>query len=115
VIPGGRAPEYVRNDPDLPRIIQHFFAENKPVDQICHAPLALAAAGVVGGHRSTPYPALAADVRAGGGESVDSEAVVDGRMVSAQAWPDHRAWMREFMALLRQHAPVVDQSQPVEA
>jgi protease I len=52
--------------------------------------------------------------QAAGAEFVDSEAVVDGKMVSGRAWPDHPAWMREFMALLRQHAPVVDQRQPVD-
>ena len=45
VIPGGRAPEYIRNDSDVQRIIRHFFEEEKPVAQLCHAPLALAAAG----------------------------------------------------------------------
>ena len=46
VIPGGRAPEYIRNDKDVQKIIRHFFQEEKPVAQLCHAALALAAAGV---------------------------------------------------------------------
>jgi protease I len=105
VVPGGRAPEYIRNDADVQRIIKHFFGEEKPVAQLCHAPLALAAAGVLSGRRTAAYPALAPDVKAAGGEFVDSEAVVDGTMVSARAWPDHPAWMREFVRLLREHAP----------
>lgn len=105
VIPGGRAPEYIRNDADCQRIIRHFFGEDKPVAQICHAPLALAAAGVLKDRRSAAYPALEPDVAAAGGEFVDGEAVVDGTMVSARAWPDHPAWMREFVQLLRNHAP----------
>jgi protease I len=105
VVPGGRAPEYIRNDPDVQRIVRYFFGEEKPVAQLCHAPLALAAAGVLGGRRTAAYPALAPDVKAAGGEFVDSEAVVDGTMVSARAWPDHPAWMREFMQLLHEHAP----------
>ena len=107
VIPGGRAPEYIRNDPDCQRIIKHFFAEDqsKPVAQLCHAPLALAAAGVLAGRRTAAYPALAPDVRAAGAEFVDSEAVIDGNMVSARAWPDHPSWMREFIRLLRAKAP----------
>jgi protease I len=113
VIPGGRAPEYIRNDTDVQRIIKHFFGEQKPVAQICHAPLALAASGVLGGRRSAAYPALAPDVRAAGADFVDSEAVVDGNMVSARAWPDHPAWMRAFMTLLRQHAPVEPSRQAV--
>ncbi len=106
VVPGGRAPEYIRNDRDFQRIVTHFFDDEKPVAQICHAPLALASSGVLEGRRSAAYPALEPDVRAAGAEFVDGEAVVDGVMVSARAWPDHPAWMREFMRLLRQHAPV---------
>jgi protease I len=113
VIPGGRAPEYIRNDPDVQRIIKHFFGDNRPVAQICHAPLALAAAGVLSGRRTAAYPALAPDVRAAGAQFVDSEAVVDGNMVSARAWPDHPAWMREFIALLRSRVPASPREQPV--
>jgi len=105
VIPGGRAPEYIRNDPDFQRVIKHFFEADKPVAQLCHAPLALAAAGVLEGRKTAAYPALEADVRAAGAEFVDSAAVVDGLMVSARAWPDHPAWMREFIQILRAKAP----------
>jgi protease I len=106
VIPGGRAPEYIRNDADCQRIIRHFFAHEKPVAQLCHAGLALSAAGVLRGRRTAAYPALESDVRAAGAEFVNSEAVVDGTMVSARAWPDHPAWMREFIRVLRQKAPI---------
>jgi protease I len=105
VIPGGRAPEYIRNDPDCLRIIRHFFEQQKPVAQLCHAPLALIAAGVLKGKRTAAYPALEPDIKAAGAEFVDSEAVVDGTMISARAWPDHPSWMREFIRLLKQKAP----------
>src|SRR5947209_6176048 len=71
VIPGGRAPEYIRNNPDCQRIIRHFFSGERPVAHICHAPLALAAAGVLDGRRTAAYPALEPDVRAAGAEFVD--------------------------------------------
>jgi protease I len=106
VIPGGRAPEYIRNDPDFQRIVKHFFADDKPVAQLCHAPLALAPLGVLEGRRTAAYPALEPDVKAAGAEYVDGGAVVDGVMVSARAWPDHPTWMREFVGILREHAPV---------
>jgi protease I len=105
VIPGGRAPEYIRNDADCRRIIQAFFQRQAPVAQICHAPIALLAAGVLKGRKTAAYPALQPDVQAGGAEFVNSEAVVDGVMVSARAWPDHPAWMREFIAILKRVAP----------
>jgi protease I len=105
VIPGGRAPEYIRNDADVQRIIRHFFSEEKPVAQICHAPLALAAAGVLDGRRTAAYPALEPDITAAHAEFVDGGGVVDGMMVSARAWPDHPTWMREFVKILRERAP----------
>lgn len=106
VIPGGRAPEYIRNDADCKRIIQAFFQQEKPVAQLCHAPLVLAAAGVLKGRKTSAYPAIEPDVRAAGADFVNSEAVVDGVMVSARAWPDHPAWMREFIKVLKAKAPV---------
>jgi protease I len=105
VIPGGRAPEYIRNDPDVQRIIRHFFDQEKPVAQLCHAPLALAASGVLQGRRTAAYPELEPDVKAAGAEFVDGAGVVDGMMVSARAWPDHPSWMREFIRLLADRAP----------
>ena len=104
-MPGGRAPEYIRNDPDVQRIVQHFMNGEYPVAQLCHAPLVLAAAKTLSGRRTAAYPALAPDVVAAGAEFVDSSAVVDGQMVSARAWPDHPAWMREFVKILRAKAP----------
>ena len=106
VVPGGRAPEYIRNDDDLQRIIRHFFDSDKPVAQLCHAPLALAAAGVLDERRTAAYPALEPDVDAAGAEFVDGAGIVDGVMVSGRAWPDHPEWMREFMRLLAERAPV---------
>jgi protease I len=106
VIPGGRAPEYIRNNADCQRIVRYFFEKEMPVAQLCHAALVLGAAGVLKGRRTAAYPALEPDVIAAGAEFVNSEAVVDGVMVSARAWPDHPAWMREFVALLKQKAPV---------
>ncbi|MGH3866866.1 MAG: DJ-1/PfpI family protein [Pseudonocardiaceae bacterium] len=105
VVPGGRAPEYIRNDVDCARIVKHFFATDKPVAQLCHAALVLTAAGVLAGRRTAAYPALEPDVRAAGAEFVNGAAVVDGVMVSARAWPDHPEWMREFIQILRAKSP----------
>ena len=76
---------------------------------MCHAPLALATAGVLKGRRTAAYPALESDIKSAGAEYVNGEAVIDGVMVSARAWPDHPAWMREFVRILRQKAPLEEQ------
>ncbi|MFI1307421.1 DJ-1/PfpI family protein [Streptomyces sioyaensis] len=106
VLPGGRAPEYLRNDPDYQRLVRHFFDADKPVAHICHAAITLAPLGLLKGRRTAAYPACAPDVEMGGGTFVDDSAVVDGKVVSARAWNDHPDWMRAFMDVLREHAPV---------
>ena len=106
VIPGGRAPEYIRNDADCKRIVKHFADASKPIAALCHGAMVLGAAGVLTGRRCSAYPAIEPDVVAAGAEFVNSEALVDGVVVSARAWPDHPAWMREFMKVLRAKAPV---------
>lgn len=106
VVPGGRAPEYIRNDPDAQRIVRHFMRGETPVAALCHGPLLLAAAGMLSGRRSAAYPALEPDVRAAGAEFVDGGAVVDGQLVTGRAWPDHPGWMGAFLERLRKVAPV---------
>ena len=105
IVPGGRAPEYIRNDPDFIRVVRHFFDRTKPVAHLCHASIALANAGVLDGRRIAAYPELAPDVQRAGAEFVNAEVVIDGAMISARAYPDHPAFMREFFRLLRATAP----------
>ena len=105
VIPGGRAPEYLRLNGRVIEIVQHFFSENKPIAAICHGPQILAAAGVLEGRSCCPYPAVGPDVTQAGGTSIGpsdtfDNAHVDGNLVSAPAWPAHPAWIREFLKVL---------------
>jgi protease I len=105
VIPGGRAPEYLRLDDRVLEIVRHFDAAKKPIAAICHAAQLLAAAGVAKGRRCQAYPAVKHDlVQAGGiwdqpSAALDS-ACVDGHLVTAPAWPAHPAWMRAFLKVL---------------
>ncbi|MFJ9180171.1 DJ-1/PfpI family protein [Streptomyces sp. NPDC102360] len=105
VIPGGRAPEYLRADAELRKIIKSFFDTDRPVAQICHGPLLTAAVDALRGRRVTAYPALETDMQAAGAAFRDTEVVVDGTLVSSRAWPDHSHWMREFLTVLRAKAP----------
>jgi len=103
VIPGGRAPEYIRLNPRVLEITRHFFETNKPVAAICHGAQVLAAAGVLKGRKSTCYPAVGPDVTNSGAEYVNipvTDAMTEGNLVSAPAWPAHPAWMAQFMNLL---------------
>ncbi|MGC9104596.1 MAG: DJ-1/PfpI family protein [Candidatus Methanodesulfokora sp.] len=101
VIPGGRAPEFIRTYPELEKIVKHFFERNKPVAAICHGPLVLAAYGLLKGRKATSYIAVKPDVETAGAKYVDAEVVVDGNLVTSRAWPDLPAFMREFLKLLK--------------
>eukprot|EP01106_Pelomyxa_sp_JSP_P015401 TRINITY_DN528_c0_g3_i1.p1 TRINITY_DN528_c0_g3~~TRINITY_DN528_c0_g3_i1.p1 ORF type:complete len:198 (+),score=67.32 TRINITY_DN528_c0_g3_i1:31-624(+) len=105
VIPGGRAPEYLRLNAKVLDAVRHFFTANKPVAAICHGPMILAAAGVCKDKTITAYPACqpdmaAAGAKAGAVNATLSNAVVDGNLVTAAAWPAHPDWLREFTKLL---------------
>ena len=101
VLPGGRAPEYLRNRPKAVAIVRHFVDAGKPIAANCHGPLLLFAAGYGRGQTMTCYPDLAPDVQAAGGEFVDREVVVSGPVVTVRGWPDNGPWMREFVRLLK--------------
>lgn len=105
VIPGGRAPEYLRTNECVLGVVRAFFAAAKPVAAICHAAQLLAAAGVIEGKRLQAYPACKAEaVLAGASYEEPSDGLdsvcVDGNLVTAPAWPAHPAWLREFVKVL---------------
>ncbi|MHB1551510.1 MAG: DJ-1/PfpI family protein [Vulcanimicrobiaceae bacterium] len=103
LIPGGRAPEYLRLNPRVLEIVRHFFAANKPVAAVCHGAQILAAAGVLQGRQCSAYPACGPEVMAAGGRYADipvDTAVTEGNLVTAPAWPAHPAWLAQFLKLL---------------
>jgi protease I len=106
VIPGGRAPEYLRLNPRVLEIIRHFSEADKPIAAICHGPQLLAAAGVIAGKRVNAYPACAPEVALAGATFVSLEvtdAIADGNLVTAPAWPAHPAWLAKFLEVLTQY------------
>lgn len=103
VIPGGRAPEYIRLNDKVLEIVRHFAAANKPIAAICHGAQVLAAAGVLEGKSCSAYPAVGPDVNRAGGRYVDipaNKAHVDGNLVTAPAWPAHPEWIAKFLQVL---------------
>ena len=102
-ITGGRAPEYIRLNPRVIEIVREFFRDGKPVAAICHGPQILTAAGVLEGKKATCYPAVGPDIGLAGGEYIDvpaDQAVVDGNLVTAPAWPGNTAILQGFVKLL---------------
>ncbi|WP_353474275.1 methylglyoxal synthase [Salipiger sp. H15] len=105
ILPGGRSPEYLRTNPRVIGIVEHFIRADKPIAAICHGPQLLAAVepGLLHGRRLAAYPACAPEVRLAGADYVElglAEAVTDGAIVTARAWPAHPAWIAQFLAVL---------------
>ena len=103
VIPGGRAPEYLRLNPKVIELVRHFFTAQKPVAAICHGAQLLAAAGVLEGRTCSAYPACRAEVEVARGKYAEiaiDGAVTDGNLVTAPAWPAHPAWLAQFLLVL---------------
>jgi protease I len=103
VIPGGRAPEYIRLNEKVIDIVKHFAKTGKPIAAICHGPQVLAAAGVLDGKSCTAYPAVGPDVKNAGAHFVEvpvNKAHVDGNLVTAPAWPAHPEWLAKFLEVL---------------
>lgn len=105
IVPGGRAPEYLRLDERVLEVVRHFHDSGKLIAAICHGPQLLAAAGVLSGKRCSCYPAVSPEVQAAGGRYVPTAETfdnvsVDGHLITAPAWPAHPGWIREILAAL---------------
>jgi protease I len=106
VVPGGRAPEYLRLNPKVLEIVRYFAEADKPIAALCHGPQILAAAKVISGKRVNAYPACAPDVELAGGIFVPLEvtdATADGNLVTGPAWPAHPKWLAKFLEVLTRY------------
>lgn len=103
LVPGGRAPEYLRLNNRVLEIVRAFDLANKPIAAICHGLQILTAAGIIKGRKCTAYPACGPEIKLAGGmysEIAIASALVDNNLVTAPAWPAHPAFCREFLKLL---------------
>ncbi len=105
VIPGGRAPEYLRLNESVLDIVRHFAQADKPIAAICHGLQILTAAGVVEKKLCTAYPAVQPELIQAGAQwgevnATFSNAYVDGNLVTAAAWPGHPEWISKFLEVL---------------
>ena len=103
VIPGGRAPEYLRLNEQVLALVRAFAEAGKPIAAVCHGAQLLAAAGVISGRSVSAYPACAPEVKLAGARYAEiaiDAAVTDGNLITAPAWPAHPAWLAQFIAVL---------------
>ncbi|MDR6963260.1 DJ-1/PfpI family protein [Shewanella putrefaciens] len=103
LLPGGRAPEYLRLNPLVLNLVKAFSVQDKPMAAICHGAQLLTAADVVRGKKVSAYPACAPEVSQAGAEYCEiavTAAITDGKLVTAPAWPAHPEWLAQFNKLL---------------
>ncbi|GBQ81705.1 peptidase C56 [Gluconacetobacter johannae DSM 13595] len=101
VIPGGRAPEYLRLDARVIALVRAFA--DRPIAAVCHGAQILAAARIIEGRTVSAYPACRPEIELAGGLYADiavDDAVTDGLLVTAPAWPAHPRWLAQFIAAL---------------
>lgn len=103
VLPGGRAPEFLRYDEDLLRIVRHFFETSKPVASICHGVEILATADVLRGKRVTTIPRCKFDVEVVGAIYVNEPLVVTGNLYCCRFKRECSAWMKTYVEALRKY------------
>ena len=100
-ISGGRAPEYIRYDKDLQRVVREMVDAGKPIACVCHGIEILTAADVIQGRTVTTVAKCAMDAEQGGATYVDQQTVVDGTIVTARVWDDNAALMRKFIEMMK--------------
>src|SRR5258708_8999525 len=103
VVPGGRAPEYLRLNEKVLALVRHFAEADKPIAALCHGLQILSAPGVPKGRTVTGYPTVAPEGTAAGGRFLNlavDQAHVDGKLVTGPAWPAHPVWLAKFLEVL---------------
>ena len=107
VIPGGRAPEYLRLDQRVLDLVRRYNDAAKPIAAICHGAQILATAGILNGRSISCYPAVSPEVTLSGGTYIETAATfdnahIDGNLGTAPAWPAHPAWISSLLKVLNQ-------------
>lgn len=104
VVVGGWAPDKMRQDPSVLRIVVNHMEREAVVAVICHGAWVLASAGVLQGHRVTAFKSLRDDLVNAGAEFVDEEVVVHGNLVTSRDPSDLPAFCREALSLVARKA-----------
>lgn len=100
IIIGGRAPEYLRNDPSVLSLVREFQQQDKCIGAIGHGVQLLTAAGMTAGRTLTGHPHVQIEVERDGGTFVSKPAVRDGKLITAQTWRSHPEFYREVFLCL---------------
>ncbi len=97
---GGRAPEFLRHNDKLLKLVRAFDKEGKWIFSICHGIQILIAAGIAKGRRLTSYCNIRFEVEQAGAKWVNKQSVVDENFITAQTWESHPDFYRDIFTQL---------------
>ena len=98
---GGRAPEFLRHHEPLLKLVREFERRDKWLFAICHGIQILLAAGIGKGRKMTCYENVRFEVGQCGGEWINRQSVVDGKLITAQTWESHPDFYRDIFKSLK--------------
>ena len=101
ILPGGTAPEKVRQNNDVTENVKIFAAHKKPIGSICHGQQILISANVLKGKRATCYPGIKDDIINAGAVYINEPVVVCENLVTSRRPDDLPFFMREYIKLLK--------------
>ncbi|HET6277375.1 MAG TPA: type 1 glutamine amidotransferase domain-containing protein [Candidatus Polarisedimenticolia bacterium] len=102
IIPGGWAPDRLRQDPAVLKLVRELSQAGRVVAAICHAGWVLASAGVAKGRKLTAYKAIKDDMVHAGAEFIDAEVVRDGNLITSRTPDDLPAFCRAVIGALKE-------------
>ena len=103
IIPGGCVgADKLRASEAIVAFVSDFFAQQKPVAAICHAPWILIEAGALNGRKLTSFKSIKTDVVNAGGEWVDEEVVVDRGLITSRTPKDLPAFCAKLVETFAQ-------------
>ncbi|MCL5006089.1 MAG: type 1 glutamine amidotransferase [Acidobacteria bacterium] len=100
VIPGGWAPDFLRQDERMVNFVRDMNAAGKVIGAICHAGWMLSSADIVRGRKATCFKAIKDDIMHAGAKYVDEEVAVDGNLITSRKPTDLPAFCREIAQAL---------------
>ena len=100
---GGRAPEYLRYDKDLIRIMKHFGETGKPIGAVCHGIELLTVGECIRGKQVTTVAKCRLDAEQGGGIYVDQPVVRDGNVITCRTYRDYSPFFRQYIQMVKEY------------
>jgi len=101
VIPGGRAPDRMRINKGLVKIVKEAYEKGKVIAAVCHGPQMLIEADILRGKKATCWKSVVTDLKNAGATFIDAPAVVDGKLVTSRSPADLPKFCQETIKLLK--------------